>query len=165
MKTNEIKVVVNGAKNEIKSVKKSPLFYFHLLEKLAKKQMKLDNDTTDLAELLKLCGGKFTFDSVDIDKSGRLSKRVKYAVKKHYGFETIETYLGMYALVPCALSEIGILNSIKAKLEYREAVRTDLSSTKVKKAQKVTKSELLNAYLNGLISGNEFAQRYAEIAA
>ena len=169
-----------GAKNELKDIKRSPLFFFHLLEKLAKKQMKLENDTTDIAALLKGCGGKFTFSDVDIDpKTGKICKRLPIAKGKKTMCGTIDTYLGTFALCPVSQNEYGVIESIKCKLNYLDTVCIDLSTDKkaaeleafdaaakiAAKEQSKKVAEAMRAYCLGISTRDEFMTICSEVAA
>ena len=169
-----------GAKNELKDIKKSPLFYLHMLEKLGRKQMRLENDTTDIAALLKACGGRFTFDCLDIDpKTGKICKRLPIAKGKKTMCGTIDTYLGTFALCPVSQNEYGIIESIKCKLNYLDTVCVDLSTDKkaaeieafnaaakiAAKEQSKKVSEAMRAYNLGIISREEFMTICSEFAA
>jgi len=169
--SNRFNEIAKNAKSEVKDIKKSPLFFFHLLEKLAKKQMKLENDVTDLSVLLKECGGKFTFSNVDIDpKTGKICKRLPIAKGKKTMCGTIDTYLGTFALCPVSQNEYGIIESIKCKLNYLDTVATDLSTDKkaaeleafnaaakiAAKEQSKKVSEAFRALSLGLITKAEF---------
>ena len=149
----EIRATFGAARQEVKAAH-TPLYYFHLLNRMAEGKEKIVNvsapalakayEMTESATPTAYGRKGFSFDVVKVDSRGRICKLVAYTpatgdeteksvtgatvvtTKRYQGAELLTLYTGDYLMIPVPVNESGLLSAVESYLQAYAAAYPDL---------------------------------------
>lgn len=169
------KSVKTGAKNEVRSMSKSPLFWLHSYNKSVKKNNGvIDGVNVNLRTLWSrankvTCNKGFTFALLPQNSDGVICKYIKVTAKNYKGGEIISNCVGDFELIPIGNDyKTTLIDAIDSYLNMHDDMQSYYNSVffgckttecgEIITVKRYTKLEIAKMYANGQITQNEFIE-------